>query len=150
MSRFEDLSKKYVDAVNRHDIDGVAALYAEDCVVYSPVTPEPLRGRAAVRKDFADFDRGFPDLRFEIRTQFEKGDVGASELHVTGTNTRPLVFPGIGEIPATNKRTETWGVAIARINSAGLIVEERRYFDSSQLMRQLGLAPEPAMAGAAR
>ena len=63
MTAFEDLAKKWTDAFNRHDARAVAAYYTQDCVAYDPFYPEPLRGRAAVEKDSADFFRAFPDLR---------------------------------------------------------------------------------------
>ena len=149
MSRFEELSEKYASAANRHDAQAVAAFYANDCVIYGPLFPEPLRGRDAAQKDIADFIRAFPDLRFEFRNALEKGDVGVAELHMSGTNTGPLSTP-IGEVPATKKRIDIWGAGYARINSQGLIAEERRYYDTAGFMKRLGLAPEPAMAGAAR
>lgn len=46
----------------------MAAYYTQDCVVYDPFYLEPLKGRAAIEKDAADFFRAFPDLRVEVET----------------------------------------------------------------------------------
>ena len=149
MTAFEDLAKKWTDAFNRHDARGVAAHYAQDCVAYDPFYPEPLKGRAAIEKDAADSFRAFPDLRVEVINIFEKGDRAAGEIRMTGTNSGPLITP-MGEIPATGKRSDMRGALVGRINAENLIVEERRYYDTGTLMKQLGLAPQAAEAVAAR
>ncbi len=143
MSRFENVTKKFVDAINRHDPNAVANVYANDCVVHDPFYPAPLVGRDAVKEDAAAFIRAFPDLRFELLNLAEKGEVGAGEIRITGTNTGPLATP-MGEIPPTGKRMDLRGASFLRIGGQDLIVEERRYYDTGVLMRQLGLAPEPA------
>ncbi|TME72681.1 MAG: nuclear transport factor 2 family protein [Chloroflexi bacterium] len=74
MGKYEDISKKAAETFNKHDLDAYAKLYAEDAVAYDPMYPEPLRGRAAIRKDAATFLRGFPDIRFEIVSTIEKDD----------------------------------------------------------------------------
>lgn len=149
MTAFEDLAKKWTDAYNRHDARAVAANYAQDCVAYDPILPEPLKGRAAIEKDAADFFRAFPDLRVEVINILEKGDRAAGEIKMTGTNNGPLVTP-TGEVPATGKRIDMRGALVGRINADNLIVEERRYYDTGTLMQQLGLAPQAAEAVAAR
>jgi steroid delta-isomerase-like uncharacterized protein len=147
MTAFEDLAKKWTDAFNKHDARAVAAHYAQDSVAYDPFYPEPLKGRAAIEKDTADFFRGFPDLRVELINIFEKGDRAAGEIKMTGTNSGPLVTP-MGEVPATGKRIDLRGALVGRINAENLIVEERRYYDTGTMMKQLGLAPEVAEAEA--
>lgn len=149
MTAFEDLAKKWTEATNRHDARAVAAYYTQDCVVHDPFYPEPLKGRAAIEKDNADFFRAFPDLRVEVISIFEKGDRAAGEIRMTGTNTGTLVTPA-GEVPATGKRIDMRGALVGRINAENLIVEERRYYDTGTLMQQLGLAAQAAEAVAAR
>lgn len=149
MSRYEMVSEGYLEAFNRHDVDAAAAFYADDCVVEDPYYPEPLRGRAAVRKDMVTFIRAFPDIRLDSIQRFEKGDLASEEVRMTGNNTGPLDSP-MGEIPPTGKRFDAKGVVVVRLNDQGLIAEERRYYDTNTLLRQLELIPEPAAAGTAR
>ena len=145
MGKFNDTSRKLADAMTKHNLDAVANLYATDAVAYDPMYPQPLRGREAIRKDTAVFFRGFPDLRFEIVTVIEKDDLtGAGEMRMSGTHTGPLEAPTGEDIPPTNKRIDLKGAVFARVNDRGEIVEERRYYDVSTVMRQLGLAPEQA------
>jgi steroid delta-isomerase-like uncharacterized protein len=143
MTAFEDLAKKWTDAFNKHDARAVAANYAQDSVAYDPFYPEPLKGRAAIEKDAADFFRAFPDIRFEVINLFDKGDRAAGEVKMTGTNSGPLGTP-MGEVPATGKRIDLRGALVGRINAENLIVEERRYYDTGTMMKQLGLTPEVA------
>jgi steroid delta-isomerase-like uncharacterized protein len=147
MTAFEDLAKKWTEAFNKHDTRAVAAHYAQDCVAYDPFYPQPLKGRAAIEKDAGDFFRAFPDLRFEVINLFEKGDRAAGEVKMTGTNSGPLATP-MGEVPPTGKRIDLRGALVGRINAENLIVEERRYYDTGTMMKQLGLAPEVAEAEA--
>jgi len=153
MGRYQDASRKFAETFNKHDLDGLAKLYATDAVAYDPMYPEPLRGRDAIRKDTATFFKGFPDIRFEIITTIEKDDRnGADEVRMTGTHTGPLETPTGEELAPTNKRVELKGSAFVRLNERGEIVEERRYYDVGTFLRQLGLMPEQAEepAGAKR
>ena len=148
MGKFEEATKKFIDAFNRKDPNAVANLYANESVSYDPMYPEPLRGRSAVKEDAATYFRAFPDVRMEARTIVEKGDDGAAEFRMTGTNTGPLKTPTGEELPATRKRIDLTGAVFIRLNADGLIVEERRYYDTTSFARQLGLVPEPAAAAA--
>lgn len=145
MGNYGATSQKVADTINKHDLDALAKLYAEDAVAYDPMYPEPLRGRDAIRKDAATFFRGFPDIRLEIINTIEKDDRnGADEIRITGTQTGPLETPMGQELPPTNKRVEMRGSAFSRLNERGEIVEERRYYDVASVLRQLGIMPEPA------
>jgi steroid delta-isomerase-like uncharacterized protein len=145
MGKYQEVSRKVADTFNKHDLDAFAKLYAEDAVAYDPMYPEPLRGRAAIRKDAATFLRGFPDIRFEIVATFEKDDRnGADEIRLIGTHTGPLETPTGQDLPPTNKRIDLKGSAFGRLNERGEIVEERRYYDVATVLRQLGVMPEPA------
>jgi steroid delta-isomerase-like uncharacterized protein len=145
MAAFEDLVKKWTVAFNQHDARAVAAYYAQDCVAHDPFYPEPLKGRAAIEKDAANFFRAFPDVAVEVISIFEKGDRAAGEIRLTGTNSGPLATP-IGEVPATGKRMDVRGALAGRISAENLIVEDRRYYDIGTLMQQLGLVPRPEEA----
>jgi steroid delta-isomerase-like uncharacterized protein len=145
MGKFEEASKKLAKAINGHDLDALAKVYASDAVAYDPMYPEALRGRDAIKKDSADFFRAFPDLRFEITNIVEKDDgLGAGEVVMSGTHTGPLATPTGGEVPPTNKRIEITGAAFVGLIGSGEIVEERRFYDVGTILRQLGIMPEQA------
>ena len=145
----EETMRKLKEAMNRHDATAMAQHYAPDCTVIDPFVPQPLKGREAVRQDYADFVKGFPDLRIQVINILSKGDTVSGEFTMTGTHRGPLTSP-TGEIPPTNKRIEMKGASFARVNQQGQIIEERRYYDSATMLQQLGLMPQPQMAGAGR
>jgi steroid delta-isomerase len=45
--------ERYVVLLTARDVDGIAALYAEDATVEDPAGSEPLVGRAAIREFYA-------------------------------------------------------------------------------------------------
>ncbi len=151
MGKVQDTMNKLLAAMNDHDAEAVSALYADDAVAYDPFYPEPLRGRRAIEEDAAGFMKGFSDIRMEALSILEKDDrSGAAELRFSGTHDGPLTSPA-GEIPATNKRMELRGGGFVKLNERGQIIEERRYYDPTQLLRQLGLAgAQPSEAGQPR
>jgi steroid delta-isomerase-like uncharacterized protein len=145
VGKYQELSRKVAEAFSKHDLDALVKLYAEDAVAYDPMYPEPLRGRDAIRKDAATFFKGFPDMRLEIINTIEKDDRnGADEVRLIGTQTGPLETPMGQVLPPTNKRVEMRGGAFTRLNERGEIVEERRYYDVANVLRQLGVMPEQA------
>jgi steroid delta-isomerase-like uncharacterized protein len=130
---------KAVAAFNAHDAAQFAALYADDAIVYDPQYPEPLKGRAAVEQDMADFYRAFPDATNRLAVNIEDGNVVAARFSITGTHSGPLALP-TGEVPATGKRLTFEGGVFSRFNGQGLIVEEHRYYDVAGQAAQLGIA----------
>ena len=136
-----EITRKAVDAINRHDAAALASLYAEDAVVHDPAYGEPLRGRAGVEQDIVNFVRAFPDLHIAARSTVEGESLSAGEFAVKGVHNGPLLIP-TGEVPATGKKVEFEMAVFSRLNSSGLIVEEHRYYDVLGQLTQLGLVPE--------
>lgn len=146
MSKFEETAREYAAANSAHAVERVMKLYAKDAVVTDPYYPDPLRGHDAIRKDLEEFFRAFPDLSLKFTDLFQKNDhTGAVEFQNTGTHTGPLATP-MGEVPPTGKRFTLLGVAIVTVDDSGLIKDEKRFYDTATVLRQLGLMPEPAEA----
>ena len=147
MGKVDETARKLGQALTKHDADAAMSLYASEAVAHDPFYPEPLRGKA-LREDNENFFRAFPDLRVDILTVIEQDETnGVLEMRFSGTNTGPMASPQ-GEMPPTNKRVDLKGAAIIRLDRNGKIVEERRYYDTGAMMRQLGLMPEPAAMAA--
>lgn len=133
--------QRSIATVNQHDQQSWGALYATDAVVHDPIYPKPLTGRGAIEQDLADFFRAFPDLRLEaVRDVCENGATVAAEFTMSGTHDGPLAGPD-GDIAATGQPVQIRMAAFARLNGAGEVVEEHRYYDLAGLMGQLGLTP---------
>jgi steroid delta-isomerase-like uncharacterized protein len=133
----EETFRKEVESLNKHDPEAFAENFAPDAVVHDPAYPEPLKGDA-IKKDISDFFAAFPDLSARIETTLIAGDAYAIEWSLTGTHKGPLSAPS-GEIAATNKRVETHGASVGRLDEQGRTLEERRYYDIAGMMAQLGL-----------
>ena len=137
----KDFAHRWLDAWNRHDAEGVAALCTED-VEFTDPSIGTVRGRAAVAKWVRDCDRAFPDYRFE---EPEPAYIAADRPKVIapwrmlGTNTGPLDPPGFAP---TGRRMVLEGVDHWWFED-GLVARYRADYDLNGALRQLGLAPEP-------
>ncbi len=136
----EDTHRRFADAINRRDANAVAAVHAPDAEVYV-MTPQGHKGRDAIRKFNEDFFKAFPDLTLRTLNIVSKGDIAAAEVVFTGTHKGPLALPTGGTIPPTNRQITMKGATFFRVNREGLIAEARGYFDSANLLQQLGVKP---------
>jgi ketosteroid isomerase-like protein len=74
-----DVIRRFNEAFNRHDVDGVMALMTADCV-FENTLPAPdgerLEGTTAVRAFWQRFFQSTPAARFEAEESFAVGDRG--------------------------------------------------------------------------
>jgi steroid delta-isomerase-like uncharacterized protein len=134
-----EMLRRWVEAVNHHDAAAFTACYAPNAVVRDPQYPDPLAGTEAIRKDIEDYFRAFPDLRQELRSTVEAGEVIAFEITWRGTHLGPLTTDS-GHVPPTAKRIEVDGAGFNRMDEEGRIVEQNRYYDMAKILAQLELA----------
>ena len=84
-----DVLERMLDAFNRHDLDAIMSLFADDCVFESPRGPEPwgrrFVGREEVREGLGARFEGIPDVHYGDASSFVAEDRGASEWTLTGT-----------------------------------------------------------------
>jgi ketosteroid isomerase-like protein len=84
-----DVLERMLDGFNRHDLDAIMALFAEDCVFESPRGPDPwgrrFEGKGEVAKGLAARFSGIPDVRYEGQGDFVSGERGVSEWTLRGT-----------------------------------------------------------------
>jgi len=121
----EGVVREYTAAKERRDLDAMAELLDPNVMSYDPSFPEPVRGREACRKA-SEILAQVPDLRIGILTLLSNGDAVAGEFMTTFT------------MPPTGRRIELRYAKFFRVNSKGLIAEEREYSDSAEKERQLG------------
>lgn len=120
-----DVIRSFVDAMNRHDVDGLRACYAPNARVIYP-------GRAVQNPDaYANGERtmlaSVPDYRIEATSVLE-ADGGHVLLELTMRGTQREDLGG--------RSFEITGAYVFRLEN-GLIVEERAYPDMAGLRRQL-------------
>jgi len=84
-----DVLERMLDGFNRHDLDAIMALFANECVFEAPRGPDPwgrrFEGRAAVREGLAARFTGIPDVSYEGHGDFVSGERGVSEWTLRGT-----------------------------------------------------------------
>jgi ketosteroid isomerase-like protein len=78
-----------LDGFNRHDLDAIMRLFADDCVFESPRGPDPwgrrFVGKEAVAEGLGARFTGIPDVSYEGHGDFVSGERGASEWTLRGT-----------------------------------------------------------------
>jgi predicted ester cyclase len=103
-----------------------------------PNEPAPVRGRAAILKSYQSIFNAFPNWKFDFSSILFADDTIIFELVGHGTMTGPLVTPE-GEIAPTGKNMDLKTAFLAKISPDGLIVEDRSYFDNTEMLKALGL-----------
>lgn len=83
------LLDRFAEAWNRHDVDALMSMMADDGVFEASAGPEVngerSEGRTAVRNAFAAVFDAFPDAHWGGARHFIAGDRGVSEWTFTGT-----------------------------------------------------------------
>lgn len=128
--------RQWSEAFNAHDAVGVASLYAEDTLVVHPSYPEPLQGRKPVQDDTQAYITALPNVTSELTRVFLDGDRAAVEMTIAGVHAGPLVL-ATGTLPPTGRRLRFPLASSCRFGPEGQIVEEHRYYDTADILRQL-------------
>jgi ketosteroid isomerase-like protein len=84
--RTQEMVDRLVRATNEHDLDAVAACFAEDYENETPLHPaRSFRGREQVRRNWEQIFAFVPDLRTEVLRRAIDGDTAWTEWEMTGT-----------------------------------------------------------------
>jgi steroid delta-isomerase-like uncharacterized protein len=127
------LIERYLSAVNRHDPYTLASLYAAECRVDSPLFAS-LQGRGAIEASYKQFFTIFPDIEFKR----DAAVIDPPTVAVTTVNTATHEGELFG-LAATHKRIEFRTVQMVTVDEDGLITNERRIYDFTGLLVQLGV-----------
>lgn len=132
---------RFVRAWERQDVPALSACYSDDCVLVSPIFGT-LKGRAQVEKSYADLFRAFanPKVRLED-TIVSNSDPARGVIVWTVQSTHAGEVFGM---PATGRRIERTMAYFFTLHD-GLIAQERRLYDFTSMLMQLGvLKAKPA------
>lgn len=128
---------KYWQAYTKHDQEGILSLLAPNYNLRSP-----LSGGVATKDMVAGglklFEQSFPNLKEEVISMVVEGDRVVCEVVETATFTGSLDWP-TGAIAPTNKSYNLPFAAFFRVDSQGLIAEQRNYWDTAGWIRQVGI-----------
>jgi steroid delta-isomerase-like uncharacterized protein len=131
-----------IAAWNAHDVERAAAVFPDDIVWIDTGSPQPLKGKDALRQYLQGWFTAFPDIKITVTNRVVTEDQVASELEFTGTNSGTLQLgPGVA-IPPTGKHVNGKGTYFVRFKD-GKPVEVHSYPDLAGMMMQLGLMPMP-------
>ena len=144
-SFIEDFGHRWLDAWNRHDGEALAALCTEDVEFTDPAIGT-VRGRPPVADWVRICARAFPDYQFEEpEPPYLSSDRAKAIVpwRMRGTHTGPIEPPGFAP---TGRVFVLDGVDHWCFRD-GLVGRYRADYDSSGLLRQLGIVPQPGSAG---
>jgi steroid delta-isomerase-like uncharacterized protein len=121
------------EAINNRDLTALAALYALDCSVESPLAAGTVQGRQAVTKIHQALFDALPDLHFGQERILIDGNEAVQIATLTGTYTG-----GFMGLPPSGKTLKVPIVVICTFED-GLIAQERRIYDFTGMLVQIGV-----------
>lgn len=143
MADAQEVGARFIEAFNAHDEARIRELNAENGVFEAPGDVHLESGDAATAYAM-EWINAFPDARITVHNELVAGDWIVQEFTFEGTHTAPMQSP-MGEISPTNRPLKGRAVQIFRVDG-DTVVDTRLYFDQVQVMTQLGLMPESAIA----
>lgn len=114
------------------DADGLARTHTEDGTLVSPIF-KTVQGRANIRESYRSLFATFPDWDYTGQQLLVDGDRIAQQFLVHATHSGE--FMGI---PGSGRAFDIQGVRLFEMKN-GLIDYERRYYDFTGLLIQLGI-----------
>jgi steroid delta-isomerase-like uncharacterized protein len=136
-ARREAIVREHMESENHHDFDTTIGTFSHPRYEIVP-TGDVYDGEQAVRAYFAESRTAFPDQRNELVSLRHADDAVIVEFDLLGTHLGPL-----RSLPPTGRAFRTRMTAFF-IFDAERIVCERVYFDQTSILRQLGVAHDPA------
>jgi steroid delta-isomerase-like uncharacterized protein len=128
--------RKYYELLDRGDMPGMMALFADNLAWRFTGQPTPLT-KATIAGLIQGFRTAFPNMKHLLDAQVAEGDWVATPLTFRGTHTGNLMG-----IPPSGKPVEARGINLHRV-SGGKIVEAETVVDLMALMQQIGAVPTP-------
>ena len=133
-----DLFNRRLKAINDHDVESLADLYAPDAVVESPLGGTH-QGRAAIESVLGAFFGALSDATVTQDDLIIESDRVVQVVTLSGTDTG-----GFMGMAPTGKPALLPIVIVCRV-SDGLIAHERRIYDFTGMLVQIGvLKAKPA------
>ena len=134
MTRAEIVSlvDRWSKAANERDFDTFASLYSETAEVHSPMAGS-VTGRDGIAKAMHAITSSFPDAFWVTEPPIIDGEHVAVIATSSGTN-----FGGFMGLPPSGKAFKIMVVFLLELRD-GMIVRERRVYDFTGLMIQIGV-----------
>ena len=114
------------------DVAALTGAHADDGVIFSPMFGE-VHGREGIEKTYRDMFRAFGDWTWEGQDLIIDGTRAVQLAMVTATHTSELFG-----VEPTHRRFKVQAALVFELRD-GKILSERRYYDFSGLLIQLGV-----------
>ena len=126
----------YNDAWNRHDLDAIASMHAEDMVFENHTAGERAEG-GAVRQHIGAIFETWPDIAFSTRRLYVREGLVVQEWTASATHASTMRR---GELVAepTGEQVSWDGLDVIPFEN-GLVKRKDVYSDSVSILRQVGL-----------
>ena len=138
-----DAFERGTDTFNDPDLDGFAAVIADDVVFTAPGGMHG-EGKAACVEFFGSWYRAFSDAHVAVHSAHFIDDIVVEEGTFTGTHDGILPTPS-GDVPPTGRAVSVPYIHTLRYRD-GLHVSFNLLFDRLLMLEQLGVVPAPAAA----
>ena len=126
------LVKRRHEAWVNHDVPALAACHAEAGIVISPMGGV-LEGRGEIERVYRQWFSAFPDVRMSMDNVLIDGNLAVEIARMSGTHTGD--FFGL----APTGRPLEAKLAMVMTFEDGLILEERRIYDFTGVLIQIGV-----------
>ncbi len=138
-ARREEVVREHMESENHHDFDTTIGTFSHPR--YEIVaTGDVYDGEEQVRRYYEETRRAFPDQRNELVSLRHADDAVIVEFDLLGTHRGPL-----RSLPPTGREFRARMIALFVFEGEQIVIE-RVYFDQLSIMRQLGVAHDPASA----
>ncbi len=114
------------DAWNAHDPDAVAAVFPEHAELRDAGTPEPVKGRDAIRDRAAGLLAQFPDFQLERVQLIVEPPHNSDRWVATATHAE------------TGKPVRVEGATFTELGEDGLVIRDFNFIDMAILAAQIG------------
>lgn len=132
---------RFLDVWKRESVSEISQFYTETARIESPIF-HTVTGRADIEKSFADLFRAFDDWSFAI-DDVVVGN-GPDERAVLFYTARGTHRGDLFGMPGTGRHVEVNQAVLIRFER-GLIASERRWYDFTGLLVQMGVLKAKAV-----
>jgi steroid delta-isomerase-like uncharacterized protein len=132
----EQVVREHMESENVHDFDTTLTTFGHPRYELMP-NGEVIDGEAAVSRYYEETRAAFPDQRNELVAMHQADDAVIVEFDLLGTHQG--TYRGL---PPTGRSFRCRMAAIFEFEGEGIVCE-RVYFDSTTILRQLGIAHDP-------
>lgn len=133
----------FMRAMNSKDPSKLLTYYAEDAEIVDPSTPEPLRGKAGIERNFEQWSGAFSEVKFDVQDVVSSGGKVALRIGATARHTGTLDLGQGQTLPPSNRIVHMEVAEFLTLDQRGAIKRDETIFDVAGMLEQMK-SPVPA------